>query len=281
MTDVMQTACLGCGESEQSFVLPEDCFMTDTHAHLTDKAFAGCGESALLRAEKAGVKRVIVLGWNYASSVESMEFAEKHDGVYFAAGVHPSDCEELDNRLIDRLFDISKHPKCVAIGEIGLDYHYGKDNKELQKIAFERQIELSVKADLPFIVHSREASKDVTDIISSRQKSLKRGFLMHCYSESKEAAAAYLKAGGYFAFGGAITFKNAKKEELIRSIPLGRVMCETDCPYMAPVPLRGTVNEPANVAIVYRKMAEIYGVLSDSFCKTAERNVRGLFAKIK
>lgn len=255
-------------------------FMTDTHAHLTDKAFLGIEESVLLKANQAGVKRIIVPGWNILSSIDSIKFAEQHDNVFFAVGVHPSDCEELDNELIARLFEMTKHPKCVGIGEIGLDYHYGKDNVEAQKNAFKAQIELAIKADLPFIVHSREASKDVTDIISSYAGDIKRGFLMHCYSESKEAAANYLKIGGYFAFGGAISFKNAKKEEIISSLPSGRVMCETDSPYMAPVPFRGSVNEPANVSIVYEKMAEIYNVPLSVFIKTVERNIRGLFYRI-
>ena len=265
-------------EKESLKMLSE--FLTDTHAHLTDKAFFGIGESVLLKADRAGVKRVIVPGWNIASSVDAMNFAEQHDNVFFAVGVHPSDCEELDNGLIARLFEMAKHPKCVAIGEIGLDYHYGKDNVEAQKSAFKAQIELAVKAGLPFIVHSREASKDVTDIISSYAGDIKRGFLMHCYSESKEAAANYLKLGGYFAFGGAITFKNAKKEDIISSLPFGRVMCETDSPYMAPVPFRGGVNEPANVRVVYEKMAEIYNVPLNTFIKTVERNIRGLFYKL-
>lgn len=268
----------GISEKESSQMLSG--FMTDTHAHLTDKVFFGIEEDVLLKADQAGVKRIIVPGWNFASSKAGMNFAEQHDNVFFAVGVHPSDCEELDNELIARLFEMAKHPKCVGIGEIGLDYHYGKDNVEVQKSAFKAQIELAVKADLPFIVHSREASKDVTDIISSYAGDIKRGFLMHCYSESKEAAANYLKIGGYFAFGGAITFKNAKKEEIISSLPSGRVMCETDSPYMAPVPFRGSVNEPANVRIVYEKMAEIYNVPPSVFIKTVERNIRGLFYKL-
>lgn len=252
--------------------------MIDSHAHLTDKAFASDPE-VLSKAKAAGINTVVTLGWNIASSEECLDLAEKNDGVLFAAGVHPSDCKEFDNGVIARLFNTFKSEKCIALGEIGLDYHYETNDYDLQKEVFKKQIRSACDAELPFIVHSREASRDVTDIITESDKTglIKKNFLMHCYSESKEAAAIYLKHGAYFAFGGAVTFKNAKKEDIIRSIPIDRVLCETDCPYMAPVPLRGTVNEPANVRYVYEKLADVYGVAIEKFVEIVRENFFNLF----
>ena len=254
--------------------------MIDSHAHLTDKAFA-CDDGVLLRAKNAGVNTVVTLGWNVESSEQAMRFAEENEGVYFASGVHPSDCEEFDNGVIDRLLKTFQSKKCIAVGEIGLDYHYLPYDEQKQKDAFKKQIEIADGLNFPFIVHSREASKDVTDIIreSAEKGLIRRGFLMHCYSESKESAQEYLKRGAYFAFGGAVTFKNAKKDDIVRSIPPDRVLCETDCPYMAPVPMRGKVNEPAYDAFVYEKLAEIYGISVEKLAELTEENFHRLFER--
>ena len=254
--------------------------MIDSHAHLTDKAFVN-DPDVLARAKVAGINTVVTLGWNIDSSEKCRELSERSEGVLFAGGVHPSDCKEFDNGVIARLFEIFKSEKCIALGEVGLDYHYDTNDFDLQKEVFKKQIEISCEAGLPFIVHSREASRDVVDIITESDKLglIKKKFLMHCYSESKETAAIYLKHGAYFAFGGAVTFKNAKKEDIIRSIPIDRVLCETDCPYMAPVPLRGTVNEPANVRYVYEKLADVYGVATEKFVEIVRENFYNLFGR--
>jgi len=252
--------------------------MIDSHAHLTDKAFLN-DEEVLNRAADVGVETILTLGWNIESSEQSRAFAEKNDGIFCACGVHPSDCEEFDDGVISRLLKCFESKKCIAVGEIGLDYHYGSINKEKQKEVFKKQIEIAASLGLPFIVHSRDASADVVSIIEEAAKAglIKKGFLMHCYSESLESARIYLKYGAYFAFGGAITFKNAKKEEIIRSIPLNRILFETDCPYMAPVPLRGTVNEPANVKFVYEKAASIYGIDVNELERIVKNNFYELF----
>ena len=252
--------------------------MIDTHAHLTDERYGG-GKNELARAFSAGVKNVIVVGYDLASSQRSLEFANSNDGVFCAAGVHPSDCETLDNGVIAALSEILKQEKCVALGEIGIDKHYGADDADVQKGAFEKQILLAERAGLPFIVHSREATKEVIDVLKANKSHLTNGFLMHCYSESKESAKIYLDLGAYFAFGGVITFKNAKKDEIIKSLPIDRIMFETDCPYMAPVPHRGETNEPAFVKYVYEKAAEIMGVSFEKLCEIAADNAQRLFKK--
>ena len=254
--------------------------MIDSHAHLTDKAFVN-DKDVINRAKSVGVKTIVTLGWNISSSEDCRAMAENTSDIYFASGVHPSDCEEFDNGVIARLFKSFESKKCIAEGEIGLDYHYGADKKELQKTVFKKQVEIAKDANLPFVIHSREASGDMVNIVTESDKAglLQNGFLMHCYSESKECAEIYLKYGAYFAFGGAITFKNAKKEEIIKSIPIDRVLCETDCPYMAPVPLRGTVNEPANVRFVYEKLADIYGVAVEKLVDIVRENFHRLFKR--
>lgn len=254
--------------------------MIDTHAHLTDRAYQN--EKLLIEsAKEAGVNKIITVGCNEETSFKGKEIADKYDNVFFTVGVHPSDCESVDNALIDRLLPLFKHEKCLAVGEIGLDYHYGKDNKERQKQVFKMQIELAIKLNLPIIIHSREATKDMLEILTFYASQLKRGFLMHCYSESAESAKEYLKLGAYFAFGGAITFKNAKKEDIIKSIPIERVLCETDCPYMSPVPYRGQINEPKRVAIVYQAMADIYQLEANKFAKIVANNAVNFFGEKK
>lgn len=252
--------------------------MIDTHAHIVDSAFFDV-EEVLSRAENCGVKNVFVIGSDLDSSLKAAAFAKTHNSCFFAAGVHPSDCETFDNRLIDGLLPLFVEEKCVAVGEIGVDFHYGADNREKQIEVFKKQIELANEFSLPFIVHSRDASAVVAQTITENKGLISNGFLMHCYSESKEQAKRYLDAGGYFAFGGAVTFKNAKKEDIIRYIPQDRVLCETDCPYMAPVPHRGERNEPAFVVEVYKKLAEIYGVDLQAFEERVNLNAATLFKK--
>lgn len=252
--------------------------MIDTHAHLSDERFGG-GEEAYRRAKEAGVGNIIAVGFNEESSLKEKAFAKSKEDVFFAAGVHPSDCAYYDGDLESRLINILDDEKAVAVGEIGLDYYYGKDDREIQKSVFERQVILAKKLNLPYIVHSRDAAKDTMDIIERHSEKGDRGFLLHCYSGSLESALKYITLGGYFAFGGAITFKNAKKEEIIRGIPLDRIFCETDCPYMAPVPLRGTLNEPGNVRFVYNKMAEIYGISLEKLIAAVRENAVRFFGR--
>ena len=254
--------------------------MIDTHAHLTDKIY-NSPQELIENAKLLGVNKIITVGCNEETSFMGKDIADANENVFFTVGVHPSDCAFLTDELIEKLLPVIKHEKCLAIGEIGLDYHYGKDNKEEQKSAFIKQLKLAIKLDLPVVIHSREATKDMLDILTVYAPMLKRGFLMHCYSESAESAKEYAKLGGYFAFGGAITFKNAKKEDIIKSIPIERVMCETDCPYMAPVPYRGSVNEPARVAIVYQAMADIYEMNLQKFTKIVSENAVRFFGEKK
>lgn len=231
--------------------------MIDTHAHLSDKVYDNVAV-VIKRAKQDGVKKIITVGYDNFSSEKGQAISDEYSGIFFTAGIHPSECQRLDNGAIDRLLPLFSHKKCLAVGEIGLDYHYGKDCKDEQKELFISQLKLAKRVDLPVVIHSREATQDMLEILTANKDCLPNGFLMHCYSESAESAKEYLKLGAYFAFGGAITFKNAKKEDVIKSIPKDRILCETDCPYMSPVPYRGQVNEPNRVALVYQKLAKVY-----------------------
>ena len=225
----------------------------DSHAHLDDVKYGGIG-AIMDNFKAAGGITLVDVGFDAESSI----FAKKHAdefGVWFAAGFHPQEADK--NNDIGLIEPLLTDKRCVAVGEIGLDYHYEPFDKARQKALFEAQIVLADKYGLPIIIHSRDASADMLDILKCNKAHLTNGFLMHCYSESKEQAKNYLDLGAYFGFGGAITFKNAKKDEVIRSLPVGRILPETDCPYMSPVPKRGEKNEPAYVTFVYDKLAEI------------------------
>ncbi len=252
--------------------------MIDTHAHLTDKIYPDY-KVIIKNAKEIGVNKIITVGYDENSSLFSKLIAEENEDVFFTAGVHPSECKKVDNGVIDRLFPLFSHEKCLAVGEIGLDYHYGKDTKEEQKRLFKKQLDLAVELNLPAVIHSREATQDMLDILSVYSAKLKKGFLMHCYSESAESAREYLKLGAYFAFGGAITFKNAKKEDIIRSIPIEKLLCETDCPYMSPTPYRGQINEPMRVAEVYKKMADVLGVSIEALKGIMAQNAVNFFGE--
>ena len=250
--------------------------MIDSHAHLTDKLFDD-RSAVIQRAKEQGVRKIITVGYDEQSSKLSCQVASENEDVFFTAGIHPSECQKIDNDAIDRLLPLFSQDKCLAVGEIGLDYHYGKDPKQEQKQLFKKQLEVAVAVNLPVVIHSREATQDMLEILTDFAPRLKKGFLMHCYSESVESAKEYLKLGAYFAFGGAITFKNAKKEEVINSIPLDRLLCETDCPYMSPVPYRGQTNAPMRVKEVYLKMAEIRGISVNELVNAVASNAVRFF----
>ena len=251
--------------------------LIDSHSHLDESKY-GSIDALIDNFKAAGGGMLLDIGFDYPSSVAAKVNAEKY-GVYFAAGIHPQEADkDNDIGLIEPLLN---DERCVAVGEIGLDYHYEPFSKKRQRGLFESQIYLADKYKLPIIVHSRDASADMLDIIKSNKNRLTNGFLMHCYSESKEQAKNYLDLGGYFGFGGAITFKNAKKDEIIKSVPIDRLLAETDCPYMSPVPKRGEKNEPAFVAYVYDKLSEILETGRNELEAALRDNFTRFFKKVR
>ena len=249
----------------------------DVHAHLTDSKYCGDIVPVIERAKNNGVGLIISSGYDIESSEKSQAIASLFDGVYFSVGVHPDEAKTLNNEVIDRLLVLLKDKKCVAVGEIGFDFYWNKSTKEEQIYAFEKQMEIADHLKLPFVVHSRDASAKTVAFLKERKSLIKKGFLMHCYSESAETAKIYQDLGGYFSFGGVITFKNAKKDEIIKQISKERLLTETDCPYLSPHPYRGQINEPSKVVFVANKIAEILEKDQTETTDILRENARRLF----
>lgn len=252
----------------------------DTHCHLDDEKFTDVKEE-VNKYLAAGVDTVINAGYNLASSENGKKLSEKFPSVYFAVGFHPSDSAYYDDIAEKRLIELAAEKKCVAIGEIGLDYHWDYD-KKIQKEIFERQLYLAYKVGLPFCIHSREATKDTFDILKSNKRYIGRGGVMHCFSGSKETCAEYLDLGLYIAFGGTVTFKNSVNvKEAAAFTPTDRILTETDSPYLSPEPKRGRVNSPENVAIVCDYLSALKNADKAEFAEQVKNNAKRLFVKLK
>ena len=246
----------------------------DSHAHYTDKAFNDDRENMLGSLKESGICGIINCGADLESSKESATLSAEYDFMYFACGIHPEEVDNLPSDYLDTLKALSKDKKCVAIGEIGLDYYWRQDTKDLQKELFEKQILLSKELDLPIIVHDREAHGDTMEILKKHRP---KGVL-HCFSGSPETAAEVLKLGMFIGLGGALTFKNARKAvEVAEMLPLDRLLLETDCPYMAPVPMRGKRNNSGYIPFIAEKVAEIKGIDPQSVLDVTTENTKKLF----
>lgn len=251
----------------------------DTHAHVLDERFDPDREEVLARARAAGVERMVVVGDAADDPDAAFRFAGARDGVYAAAGLHPHDASQWTQAMGAQLLRCLEHPKAVALGEIGLDYHYDFSPRDAQRAAFERQLDLAWAARLPVILHVREAHGDVTAMLAARSRAgnLPSG-VMHCFSGSWESARQYLNMGLYISFSGSVTFKNASKLlEVARNVPAERLLVETDCPYLAPSPMRGQRNEPAFVAHTARRIAELRGVPEEELAQHTANNAMRLF----
>ncbi|MBQ8323128.1 MAG: TatD family hydrolase [Clostridia bacterium] len=258
----------------------------DVHCHLTGDEYDGLGgvESVIKRAEENGVGKIVCSGFDLDSSRISAEISDRFENVYFCAGFHPSELHKYKEGDLDKIAALLSHEKCVAVGEIGLDYHFD-DNppKEMQKELFIRQLRLADEAGLPVVLHSRDAAQDTVEILEAHAELLQKSGVMHCYSYSPEMSDRFLKLGLYFSFGGTSTFKNAKKVwESVQRIPAPRILSETDCPYLTPAPFRGTFpNEPKNIPFVTARLAELRGEDTQSLADRICENAKTLFFKLK
>ena len=253
----------------------------DVHTHLCDEKITVQFDGVRERYLNAGVNYVVDSGCGVDTSFSCMKNAEKYPEVYFTAGVHPQEAtDKFDYNDMPRLIELGKHKKCIAIGEIGLDYYWGGYDKEKQIKLFKDLILVANDLDLPIVVHSRSACKDTVDILKENKSLLKNGFLMHCYSESYETAKELIKLGAYFSFGGALTFKNSRRGEVLQKLPVERILFETDAPYLTPVPFRGQVNESGYIIYVYRYVADLLGISVEKLQEITENNFRTLFTKI-
>lgn len=249
----------------------------DAHAHLTDGKYTGEINEVIARYRNAGVGAVVNAGYDHESSTQAALLAEKYDDMYFTAGVHPDEASTFKGDIPEKIAELTKKKKCVGIGEIGFDFHWNKSTEKEQENAFDEQLEIAAASGLPAVIHSRDAAQKTFDFLKERKSLLKNGFLMHCFSESAEIAREYVKLGAYFSFGGVITFKNAKKEEIIRGIPFDRILTETDCPYLSPEPYRGSVNEPSRIPVIAKKIADIKGVDLTETQSIIETNFKRFF----
>ena len=232
----------------------------DSHAHYDDKAFDQDRESLLCSLKEKGIGRVV----NISSDLESIGRTEALTGqypfLYGAAGVHPSDTGALTEENFSRIGEAFRNPKMVAVGEIGLDYHWPEPDKAVQKKWFERQLALAAEKRLPVVIHSREAARDTLDMIRAAGGS-EFSAVIHCFSYGVEMAREYLNMGHYLGIGGVVTFANAKKlKEVVQYMPLSQMLLETDCPYLAPVPYRGKRNDSANLSYVAETVAQLKGI---------------------
>ncbi len=249
----------------------------DTHAHYDDERFDPDREELLASLPEKGVDLVINVGYDMPSSENSVAFAEKYPYIYAAVGVHPHDAKTLTEGDCARLLELSGHPRVVAIGEIGLDYHYDLSPRDVQRSAFARQIELAKEAGLPFIVHEREACKDCLDILKAQGVGERAG-VMHCFSGSRETAKILLDMGMYISVGGPVTFKNnVKTVDMVDYVPLDRLFIETDSPYMPPVPHRGKRNDSSLVIHVAEKIAQIKGLSVEEVAAATKENAKKFF----
>ena len=246
----------------------------DTHAHYDDEAFDQDREELIESLPAAGIETVVNVGASLESTKTTLALAERYSYFYGAAGVHPNETGELTEADMEWLKEICGRPKVVAVGEIGLDYHWDEPERDVQKKWFARQLELAREVKLPVIIHSRDAAKDTLDLMKGEHAE-EIGGVIHCFSYGVEMAREYLNMGFFIGIGGVLTFSNGKKlKEVAAYAPLDRIVLETDCPYLAPVPNRGKRNSSLNLSYVADALAQIKGVTREEIEIQTGRNAR-------
>lgn len=254
----------------------------DSHSHYNDEKFDEDREQLIEETYNSGITRFIVAGYNLESSIKAIEISKKYEFIYSICGISPNDIPQSEEELWKNIEEISKiasqnlEKKLVAIGEIGLDYYWNKENKELQKEAFVKQIELANKLNLPIVIHSRDASIDTIDILKNHPVN-KKG-IFHCCQPNQEMVRQALELGFYISFAGPITFKNAKNSiDVVKMVPLDRILIETDSPYLAPEPNRGKRNDSRNVKYVAQKIADLKNIDIEEIAKITYENANEIF----
>lgn len=246
----------------------------DSHAHYDDAAFDRDRDEVIQKIFTSGVQWVLNCGAEVLTSRNSMELSHRYPQIYFAAGIHPEHANEAGEDDLKIIEQLAGDKKCAAIGEIGLDYHYPGFDKAKQKELFIKQFELAQKLGKPAVVHSRDATADMVEVLDA----YKGAAVLHCFSESPEIAKIFLKQGFYLGFGGVVTFQNARRAvESAAVCPLDRMLIETDCPYMAPTPYRGKRNDSSLLPLVAEKLAQIKGVTPEEIIKITAQNAKTFF----
>lgn len=246
----------------------------DSHAHIYEID----AKAAIKNAKDALVEAIVCPGTNIDSCLKSVQLAKENDIVYACVGFHPEDFEVLTKEDEQKLISLAKNEKVVAIGEIGFDYHFRSDNKDFQKYLFVRQLEIAHDLKKPVVVHVRDAMEDVISILHEHKDLLVYGGVIHCFGGDVNDAKRLLDLGLDFTFGGICTFKNSKTmKDVIQFLPLDRILLETDTPYLAPVPLRGQVNEPKNIVLIAEKIAELKNMNIEEIAKITTKNAKRVF----
>lgn len=250
----------------------------DSHAHLDDERFDEDRDLVINNLKDNGIDIAVNIGADLQSSINSVELSKKYENIYAAVGIHPHSADEADGKTLEKIKELADNEKVVAIGEIGLDYYYDNSPRDKQRECFKAHLELAKELNLPVVIHSREAAQETFDIIEEAQDGTLRG-VMHCYSGSVEMAEEYInKLGFYISIGGPVTFKNARVvKEVAQSVPLDKLLIETDCPYLTPEPYRGKRNEPMYVKYTAAEIANLRGITVEELAEATSRNARKLF----
>jgi TatD DNase family protein len=253
--------------------------LVDSHCHIQGPEFAEDFEAVMERARQAGVGQMVVVGGagDLGSNSAAVELAERSAGLFATVGMHPHDAKDVSEADLQKLRGLAQNKKVVAIGETGLDFYYDHSPRDIQSRVFRRFIELARETDLPLVVHDRDAHKEIADLLRSDGEGKLTG-VIHCFTGDFEAAKSFLDLGFFLSFSGIITFKNAGPlREVLKQVPLDRLLIETDSPYLAPVPHRGRRNEPAFVRSVAEAVASVRKESLETIGDTTTRNARGLF----
>ncbi|MDZ7723198.1 MAG: TatD family hydrolase [candidate division KSB1 bacterium] len=250
--------------------------LIDTHTHLYFDQFESDLDAVVGRAQGADVIAMLVVGIDYESSLQAVSTAEKYDFIFAAVGVHPHDAKDMTDEHFDAIRDLLNHPKVVAIGEIGLDYHYDYSPRDVQRRVFRRFLDLSQESKKPVIIHTREADEDILDVIQGRSRHNWSG-VFHCFSGDVPMAEKAIELGFHISFTGNITFKRSRSIDVAAALPLNRLMVETDCPFMSPVPKRGRRNEPAFVQYVASRLAKAKNIPVEQVARITTQNAVSLF----
>ena len=251
--------------------------LLDSHAHYNDEKFDEDRKLIIESIYNSGVTTIINAGYSLESSKRAIEIANNYDFMYATVGVSPNDIENLENNYIEQIKEMAKEQKVIAIGEIGLDYYWNKENKETQKEIFIKQVELANQLGLPIVIHTRDAVMDTIDILKNKVNCNKKG-VFHCCPLNTELIKEGLKLGFYISFAGPITFKNSKNaEEIVKMVPIDRILIETDSPYLSPEPVRGTRNDSRNIKYIAQKIAQIKNMQIENIAEQIQKNAKTIF----
>lgn len=251
--------------------------LIDTHVHLNADQYDEDLQEVIDRALEEGIDRMFVVGFDTKTIERTMKLIDEYDFIYGIIGWHPVDAVDCTDERLQWIESLSSHPKIIGIGETGLDYHWDKSPKDIQKEVFRKQIALAKRVQLPIIIHNREATKDCVDILKEENAS-EIGGIMHSFSGSPEIADEIIKMNFYVSLGGPVTFKNAKQpKEVAKHVPMDRLLVETDAPFLSPHPYRGKRNEPARVKLVAEQIAELRGMTYEEVCLATTENAEKLF----